>query len=68
MNKQRIFQEACNGYGFEEIEQKVDGVYCTGCLTVHKRLTKMYSNGRDILCRDQVVRLYNPEETCNEGE
>ena len=55
-----IFKEAVNGYGFEEIEQKPDGIYCTGCLQTHKRPTKMYSNGRDNLCKHQVVRFYNP--------
>ncbi len=58
----RIFKEACNGFGFEEVSQSVDGVYCAGCGVVHKRPTKMYSNGREVLCRFQVVRLYNPEE------
>lgn len=59
----RVFAEACNGFGFEEVEQTVDGLYCTGCLVVHKRPTKMYTNGaRECLCRYQVVRLYNPEE------
>jgi len=57
----RIFAEAVNGYGFVEKEQTADGIYCTGCMTVHKRPTKMYENGRDVLCRFQVVELYNPE-------
>lgn len=60
----RIFREACNGYGFEEIEQTADGTYCTGCNAVHKRPTKMYKapQNKDVLCKYQVVRLYNPEQ------
>ena len=57
----RIFKEAVIGYGFEEVEQTVDGVYCTGCGSVHKRPTKLYQAGVDILCKYQVIRLYNPE-------
>lgn len=53
----RIFAEAV----IVEKEQTADGIYCTGCMTVHKRPTKMYENGRDVLCRFQVVELYNPE-------
>ena len=60
--KNRIFNEACNGYGFEEVEQDIDGIYCTGCHRVHKRPTKMYSNGKEHLCKHQIVRLYNPED------
>ena len=60
----RIFKEACNGYGFEEVEQTVDGVYCTGCCQVHKRPTKLYSNRIEILCKYQVIKLYNPEQPC----
>jgi hypothetical protein len=60
---ERIFREACNGYGFTEVEQSSDGLYCTGCMIIHKRPTKMYSNGqREVLCKTQVIRLYNPEE------
>lgn len=65
MNKseeKRIFREAINGYGFQEVEQTADGVYCTGCHKVHKRPTKMYKNDRDVLCRYQIIYLYNPEE------
>ncbi len=59
----RIFREACNGFGFEEVEQPADGTCCTGCYEVHKRPIKMYSNGqRECLCRYQVIRLYNPED------
>lgn len=59
----RIFKEACNGYGFFEIEQKADGIFCKGCLVVHKRPTKMYDNGAgEVLCRFQVIHLYNPED------
>lgn len=73
-SEKKIFEEACNGFGFEEIEQTADGIYCTGCYQVHKRPTKMYSNGpvdvfgipkqsgMEVLCRFQVVRLYNPED------
>ncbi len=64
--EKRIFEEACNGYGFEEVEQEYDGLYCEGCMAVHKRPTKMYSNGERglgrCLCRYQVIRLFNPEE------
>lgn len=61
--ERRVFAEACTGYGFEPVEQTADGVYCTGCHVVHKRPTKMYSNGGgECLCRYQVVRLYTPEE------
>ena len=62
---EKIFEEACNGFGFEEIEQHPDGTYCTGCNTVHKRPTKMYKGGpgnKEILCKFQVILLYNPEE------
>jgi hypothetical protein len=60
----RIFREACIGYGFEEIQQTPDGTYCTGCETIHKRPTKMFKApmNKDVLCRYQVIRLYNPEE------
>lgn len=62
----RIFREACNGYGFEEVQQQADGLYCQGCLTIHKRPTKMYSNGQrglgSMLCKYQVIRLFNPED------
>lgn len=59
----KILKEALNGYGFTEVDQTVDGVYCTGCMVVHKRPTKMYTNaGRDTLCAYQVVRLYNPAQ------
>lgn len=60
-----IFKEACNGYGFVEVPQRADGIYCDGCCVVHKRPTKMYTNrqgGSGNLCRHQVVRLYNPKE------
>ena len=59
-----IFQEAFNGYGFEEIQQTPDGIYCTGCDAVHKRPTKMYKApmNKDVLCRYQVIRLYNPAD------
>lgn len=38
--EKRIFAEACTGFGFEETEQHVDGLYCTGCMFVHKRRPK----------------------------
>jgi hypothetical protein len=61
--KRNLFWECCNGFGFEEIDQEPDGVYCTGCLVVHKRPTKMYTNGqKEILCRHAVIRLYNPDD------
>lgn len=56
-----IFAEAKIGYGFEEVEQEADGLYCTGCYVAHKRPTKMYQGGmNETLCRFQVIRLYNP--------
>lgn len=58
----QIFQEARNGYGFTETPQKPDGLYCTGCMTTHKRPTKMYTNNQDTLCKHQVAKLYNPTE------
>ncbi len=62
-----IFKEACNGYGFEEVPQDIDGLYCESCMVVHKRPTKMYSNGDKhglgkCLCRSAVVRFYNPDD------
>jgi len=57
----RIFKEACIGYGFKEVPQNADGIYCTGCCVVHKRPTKLYTNGRDTMCKFQVANLYNPE-------
>lgn len=63
---EQIFKEACNGYGFEEIPVSVHGLYCEGCMVVHKRPTKMYSCSRTglgkALCRVQVIRLFNPED------
>ncbi len=62
----RVFKDACNGYGFEEVPQEPEGLYCEGCMTAHKRPTKMYSNGErglgKCLCRFQVCRLFNPED------
>jgi hypothetical protein len=61
----RIFAEAVNGFGFEEVDQSPDGVYCTGCLIVHKRPTKMYQfsgNKKEVMCKSAVVRFYNPED------
>ena len=59
----KIFREACIGYGFVEVPQTPEGLYCTGCFYVHKRPTKMYTNGhKETLCRFQVIRLYNPED------
>lgn len=61
--ERRIFKEACNGYGFAEVDQTPEGLFCTGCNTVHKRPTKMYGgHNKETLCRFQVVRLYNPED------
>lgn len=62
------FAESANGYGFTEIEQSIDGVYCTGCGQTHKRPTKMYANlpagrtGRDVMCKAAIVRFYPIEE------
>jgi hypothetical protein len=65
-----IFREAIDGYGFTEVEQQGDGVFCTGCGYTHKRPTKMYTNGqnsvysgiKETICRHQVIHLYNPFE------
>lgn len=64
MTTDKVFKEACIGFGFEEVEQNPDGVYCTGCGFIHKRPTKMFrAKGiKETLCKFQVVRLYNPEE------
>jgi hypothetical protein len=62
VEENRIFKEACNGYGFQEIQQMPSGIYCLGCFQIHKRPTKMYSNGSWQLCKTQVVLLFNPEE------
>jgi hypothetical protein len=62
--EQRIFNEAVNGYGFTEVSQTPDGVYCTGCCYVHKRPTKMYKGGmgdKDVMCKYAIVKFYNPE-------
>jgi hypothetical protein len=61
----RIFREAVNGYGFTEVEQQPEGLYCAGCLCVHKRPTKMYSKDhkpKDLYCRSAVIKFFNPEE------
>jgi len=59
ISEDRKFQDAANGYGFEEIEQHGDGIYCHGCFVVHKRPTKMYSNGQSsIMCKHAVVQFY----------
>lgn len=58
------FKEIAEGYGFEEVPQEGDGIYCTGCYRVHKRPTKMYENaikgrpGREVMCRDAIIRFY----------
>ncbi len=63
VSERKKLEEVCVGYGFDPIEQHVDGIYCTGCYTIHKRPTKMYSNGPkpnggEVLCRYQVIHLY----------
>lgn len=58
----KIFKEAANGYGFVEVNQAPEGIYCTGCNQTHKRPTKMYSNRTDVMCKIQVALNYNPEE------
>jgi hypothetical protein len=60
----RIFKEAVIGYGFEEIKQTGDGVWCDGCQKVHKRPTKVYqhSDKKTQLCKYYVVAWYNPED------
>jgi hypothetical protein len=63
-SEDRIFREAVNGYGFTEAEQEAEGLYCAGCLCVHTRPTKMYSNdcNETFYCRHAVIRFFNPEE------
>lgn len=53
-----LFQEIKNGYGFEEVEQKSDGLHCDGCLTVHKKPVKIYSDGKQVLCKFQLIYFY----------
>lgn len=62
-----VFRDACDGYGLTEVSQTGDGLFCSGCLCNHKRPIKMYSNGSkspsgglEMLCKDQVIRLYSP--------
>lgn len=62
-----IFKEACDGFGFEELEQTVDGTFCNGCNIVHKRPIRMYhncqnGNARQVLCKYYVVAWYNPNQ------
>lgn len=64
MSEQRVFKEAVNGYGFEEIKQTAEGVFCQGCLTTHKRPTKMYASSFVTItpvCRFAITRFYNVE-------
>jgi hypothetical protein len=63
MNEQQIFEEAKIGYGFEEVEQTPEGLYCAGCLTTHKRPTKMYQTGsapKELWCKHSIVHFWNP--------
>ena len=63
MTKQELFQECINGYGFEEIEQSPEGLFCEGCLQVHKKPTKMYSNSKTgigkCICRSGILYFFN---------
>lgn len=54
-----LFRAICDGYGFAEVEQSGVGVHCDGCHTVHKLPVKMYSDGKECLCRLQVIYSYN---------
>ncbi len=74
-SKQKQFEEICNGYGFEEVEQNSDGLYCTGCLAVHKRPTKMYANGKmapglilETMCSVSVVHFYGDDDQLTEED
>ncbi len=58
----RIVREAINGYGFTEVEQHINGTYCTGCGQTHKRPVKMYTDGVHVLCKYQLENYWNPEE------
>jgi hypothetical protein len=61
----KIFKEACDGFGFEEVDESQytpDGIWCTGCRMIHKRPTKMYTNGREVMCKWRVAVDYNPED------
>ena len=58
------FKEIIDGYGFEEVEQTLDGIYCTGCFQTFKRPSKMYNNGQGvIMCRKCIEHFYNQEDT-----
>lgn len=60
MSDQKLFEEVCNGWGFELVEQTPEGVYCEGCLVPHKRPAKMYScdGGKTFYCKHAVLRFY----------
>lgn len=62
----RIFKEALNGFGFEEIQFGPDGLHCEGCQQIIKRPAKMYiggTGGAEKLCKRCIIELYNPENT-----
>lgn len=60
MTTATLFKEIVNGYGFEEVEQTTEGLYCDGCMVTHKRPTKMYSSDRGVSkhCRNKVLYFY----------
>ncbi len=63
MSDKKIFEEAVNGYGFEEVEQRPDGLYCNACNTIHKRPTKMYKTRcapKELFCKYGIIRFWNP--------
>lgn len=62
---QKQFKDLCDGYGFVEVpHNSAEGTYCTGCMVVHKRPTKMYADRpagkpqHDIMCRSAVIHYY----------
>ena len=65
MTDNEIFYEAINGFGFVEVKQSPEGVYCSGCCKIHKRPTKLYScdRNKNCYCRYYVIKWFNPEES-----
>ena len=68
VSDERKFKDAANGYGFDEIEQEAEGIYCHACMVSHKRPTKMYENAykghpsRVVMCKSGVIRFYWQQE------
>lgn len=69
MSNENKFKRLAEGYGFVEIQHSTpDGTFCTGCLSVHKRSTKMYANEpegretRQVMCREAVLWFYGSSD------